>query len=66
MVFQNRLNGVQIAFLDGVAFNMVDSADLAGLSFTAAVIDAPFETGDSVVLRTDTGAHYLLSWGAIS
>ncbi|MHC4789514.1 MAG: FG-GAP repeat protein, partial [Planctomycetota bacterium] len=60
VVFHNRMNGVQIAFVDGVPFNLVGSADLAGLSFTAAVIDEPFETGDSVVLRTDTGAHYLL------
>ena len=60
VVFHNRMNGVEIAFLDGVAFNMVDSADLVGLRFTAAVIDDPFETGDSIVLRTDTGAHYLL------
>jgi hypothetical protein len=60
VVFHNRMNEVEIAFLDGVPFNLVDSTDLAGLSFTAAVIDEPFETGDSVVLRTDTGAHYLL------
>ncbi|MCH7780397.1 MAG: hypothetical protein IH848_06075, partial [Acidobacteria bacterium] len=60
VVSHNRMNGVQIAYLDGVAFNLVDSADLAGLSFTTAMIDEPFETGDSVVLRTDTGAHYLL------
>ncbi|MCH7781216.1 MAG: hypothetical protein IH848_10240, partial [Acidobacteria bacterium] len=60
VVFHNRMNGVEIAFLDGVAFNLVDSADLAGLSFTAAMIDQPFEIGDSVVLRTDMGAHYLL------
>ncbi len=60
VVFHNRMNGVEIAFLDGVAFNLVDSGDLAELSFTTAVIDMPFETEDSVVLRVDTGAHFLL------
>ncbi len=35
VVFHNRMNGVEIAFLDGVAFNLVNSGDLAGLSFTA-------------------------------
>jgi len=60
VVSHNRMNGVQIAFLDGVAFNLVDSGDLATLSFTTARVDKSFETGDSIVLRTASGAHYLL------
>ena len=57
VVFHNRMNGVKIAFLNGVVFNLVDSTDLAGLSSSAAAIDAPLEIGDSIVLRTDMGAH---------
>jgi hypothetical protein len=60
VVFHNRTSGVEIAFLDGVPFNLVDSADLAGLSFSAETVDEPFEPSDSVVIRTDKDAYYLV------
>ncbi|NIM01108.1 MAG: hypothetical protein GTN89_09370 [Acidobacteria bacterium] len=60
VVIPNRRNGVQVAFLHDIPFNLVSSADLADLSFTMTPVDAPFEVGDSIVVRTDTGAHYLV------
>jgi hypothetical protein len=60
VISQNQQNNVEIAFLDNVAFNLVDPSDLAGLNFSTGLIDEPFETRDSIVLRTDTGVHYLL------
>lgn len=50
--------GVELAFLDDVAFHEVTAADVAGLGFSAGPVDVPFESYDTVVVRTDTGALF--------
>lgn len=50
--------GVELAFVDAVAFDAVSAADVAGLTFSSVPIDLPLEAGDTVVLRTDTGAIF--------
>ncbi len=52
--------GVEIAFVDNVSFDGVSAADLDNLSFTDEPLDLPLEAGDTVVVRTDTGAVYKL------
>ena len=52
--------GVEIAFVDNIGFDGVSSADVANLSFSVEAIDLPLESGDAVVIRTDTGAVYKL------
>ncbi len=50
--------GVTMAFLDAVSFAGISAADVAGLSFFAEQLDVPFDTNDTIVLRTDTGAVF--------
>ena len=54
------VEGIEFAFIDNVSFNDVSVADMAGLSFSAEPLDLPLETGDTVVVLTDTGAVYKL------
>ena len=50
--------GVELAFVDEVAFEAVSAANVAGLTFSSVPIDLPLEASDTVVLRTDTGAIF--------
>ncbi len=50
--------GVELAFVDEVAFDAVSAANVAGLTFSSAPTDLPLEASDTVVLRTDTGAIF--------
>ena len=50
--------GVELAFVDEVAFDAVSAANVAGLTFSSVPIDLPLEASDTVVLRTDTGAIF--------
>jgi hypothetical protein len=50
--------GVELAFVDEVAYDGVTAADVAGLSFSTEPVDLPFEAQDTVVVRTDTGAVF--------
>ena len=52
--------GVEIAFIDNISFDGVSAADVEGLSFSTVPPDLPLENGDTVVIRTDTGAVYKL------
>lgn len=47
---------VEIAHLDGVAFEYLDAVVAAGLAYTAEAPDVPFDSTDTLVVRTDTGA----------
>ena len=52
--------GVEIAFLDNISYDGVSAADMEGLSFSVEPLDLAWESGDTVVVRTDTGAVYKL------
>jgi len=52
--------GVEISFVDNISFDGVSAAELEGLSFSTEPPDLPLEAGDTVVIRTDTGAVYKL------
>jgi hypothetical protein len=52
--------GVTLAIITGVSYNSVIAADVAGLSFSAEVIDQPLEATDTVVVKTDAGATFKL------
>ena len=50
--------GVELAFVEGTAFDGVNAAEVAGFAFSAEPVDLPFSPNDCVVLRTDQGAVY--------
>lgn len=52
VLFQD--NGAEIAFLDGTPFDTVCSV-VGTLTFTASLIDVPFDFDDTVVIRTAEG-----------
>ncbi len=52
--------GVEMAFLPNTGMNAVSSASLADLAFSPQAPDIPFTVFDTVVVRTDMGAHYKL------
>ena len=52
--------GVTLANMSNVSCDSVTVADVAGLSFSAEVIDQPLEASDTVVVKTDAGATFKL------
>ena len=56
--------GVTLAFLDGVPFESVTAADVAGLNFSAVPSYLPLHPGDTVVVQTDAGAVFKIG-GAV-
>ncbi len=60
VVIQNQIGGAVVAFLDAVAFSAVSYADVASLSFTSEIIDQPFDSDDTVVVRTGAANYYKL------
>ena len=52
--------GVTLAFINGVAYDSVTSANVAGLSFSSEVVDQPLQESDTVVVKTDSGAIFKL------
>lgn len=60
VIRQNQTTGVEIAHLAGVLLADLTEADLAGASFTTALVDTPFDAGRVILIRTDLGAVYAL------
>jgi len=60
VVIQNQQAGLEIDILDGTPFNLVGASILPDLSFASELVDHPFGTDDTVVIRTDAGHHYKL------
>ena len=58
VVMQNQSAGAALAFLNATAFETVTYDDVAGLTFTSEIIDQPFGSDDTVVVRTAAGNHY--------
>ena len=52
--------GVELAFVAGVGFDGISSADVASLVFSTEPIDLPFSANDCVVIRTDQGTVFKL------
>jgi hypothetical protein len=52
--------GVTLAVMSNTSYESVTAADVAGLSFSAEVIDQPLEASDTVVVKTDAGATFKL------
>lgn len=52
--------GVTLAVMSNVSFDNVTATDVAGLSFSAEVIDQPLEASDTVVVKTGAGATFKL------
>ena len=50
--------GVEIAFIDHVNFDDLSGTDVDKLIITLEPLDLPLDAGDTVVVRTDTGAVY--------
>ena len=57
-IFQNGGNGVEIAHLRGRTFSTVTDCDIAGATFTTGLIDEPFDTTRTILIRTDLGSVY--------
>ena len=60
VVIESQSGGAAVAFLNATAFEAVTYADVAGLTFTSEIIDQPFGSDDTVVVRTAAGNHYKL------
>ena len=58
VVMQSQSGGAAVAFLNATAFEAVSYDDVAGLTFTSEIIDQPFGSDDTVVVRTAAGNHY--------
>jgi hypothetical protein len=52
--------GVELSYLWGVAFDAVTVETVGGLTFSHETIDEPFAAGDTIVVRTDSGAVFKL------
>ena len=52
--------GVELAFVAGMPFDGVMNELVAGLTFSAELVDVPFSAADTVVVRTATGAMFKL------
>ena len=52
--------GVEMAFVAGVSYDGVSSADIATLTFSAEPSDVAFSVNDCVVVRTDLGSYFKL------
>ncbi|WP_422377926.1 Ig-like domain-containing protein [Roseibium sp.] len=57
VLFQNQYGGtpVEIAFLDEIALGSLTQADVDGAVFTSDLIDMPFESDDTILLKTRDG-----------
>ncbi|NNE34074.1 MAG: hypothetical protein HKN13_02485 [Rhodothermales bacterium] len=51
-------DGIEMALIEGAAFDTVTSSDIAGLVFSSEPTDTPFVGNRTMVIRTDTGAVY--------
>ena len=60
VVVMSAAEGVTLTFVNEVAFDAITVADIAQLTFTAAVVDLPLESHDTVVVRTADGMYYKL------
>lgn len=60
VVVTGATEGVELAFVAGVPFDGVTAESVAGLTFSAEPVDAPFSAADTVVVRTATGAVFKL------
>ena len=58
VVMQNQSAGAAVAFLNATAFEAVAYDDVAGLTFTSEIVDQPFGSDDTVVVRTAAGNYY--------
>lgn len=58
-IFQNRVNSVEVAFLDKT-FTEVTSCDVAAATFTTDLVDEPFAADVTVLVKTDQGAIFKL------
>jgi hypothetical protein len=52
--------GVTLAVMSNTSYDSVTAEDVAGLSFSAGVIDQPLEASDTVVVKTGAGATFKL------
>jgi hypothetical protein len=57
---QNTTNGVEIAHLPGVTLETLTEADVAGATFTTALVAEPFDAGRVILIRTDLGNVFAL------
>ena len=60
VLIPESIEGVELAYLWGVAFSGVTTDSVSGLAFSTDFVDEPFSIGDTVVVRTDTGAVFKL------
>ena len=60
VVVSSATEGVELAFVAGVAFDGVTAESVANLTFSAEPVDAPFSAADTVVVRTANGAVFKL------
>ena len=49
---------VEMAFVEGVAFDGITLDEVANLAFSSEAVDLPFSANDCVVVRSDQGALY--------
>ena len=54
----NDFAGVEISFLNDTPFNLISEGDVPLLTFTPDFPDQPFESGDTAVLKTASGAYF--------
>ena len=60
VVVPGNTQGIELAFVSGVAFDGVTAASVTDLTFSTEPVDAPFSANDTVVVRTDTGVLFKL------
>ena len=58
VVVHNMARGVELALLANTSFESVADASLPGIVFNSELIDQPFNPGDTLVVRTDTGSLF--------
>ncbi len=49
---------VEMAFVEGVAFDGITLDEVANLAFSSEAVDLPFSTNDCIVIRSDQGVFY--------
>ena len=57
---QNTANEVEIAHLPGVTLETLTEEDVAGATFTTALVAEPFDAGRVILIRTDLGNVFAL------
>jgi len=60
VVVLDATEGVELAFVAGVAFDGVTAESAVDLTFSPEPVDAPFSSADTVVVRTTAGAMFKL------